>query len=119
MAPNVGFRANRNPQAVIIVGDETTEGVSTSSYTLLSDASATGDYVEVAGGYYIWSAAGTFNGATLTLQALGPDGATAMDIDTLSSAGSAGVDIGNGSSIRVAVSVAVPSGIYSDLTRVS
>lgn len=84
-------------------------------YVLLSNASATGSAVEVQGGSYIWSTQGTFSGATLTLQALGPDGSTYMDVAAITAAGAVAVNIGDGTSMRVAVAGGPPSGIYSTL----
>lgn len=51
---------------------------------LLSNASATGAAVQWSGGLGVFTALGTFGGATVTLQYLGPDGVTwvAMGTDT-------------------------------------
>lgn len=87
-------------------------------YTLLRDASATGDYQSIDGGTYIWDAVGTFGGATLQLQTLGPDGATDLDVDgaTLTANGSfeSPIAIGDGTQVRVEVTGS-PSGLYSML----
>ena len=116
--PNSGWRANRKPTPVVIVGTEINDDVVTSTYTLLSDASSTGDWVVVAGGSYTWSAAGTFSGATLTLQSLGEDGTTAVDTGaTLTATGTYAdvLEIGDGTSVRVAITGGPPSGITSRL----
>lgn len=50
--------------------------------TLLSSASATGaEQVSQRPGRYCFAVAGTFGGATVGLQMLGPDGATWIDIE--------------------------------------
>jgi hypothetical protein len=86
--------------------------------TLLSNASATGQNVQLAGGQYVWAVQGTFGGATVTLQALGPDGSTFMDVTPLTVAGSAIVRVGAGTVVRAAVSGGAPSGLYSDIRQV-
>lgn len=85
---------------------------------LLSNASATGQPVTVPGGQYVWAAQGTFSGATLTLQALGPDGANYIDVTTLSANGAIDVRIGQDTAMRVSVSGGAPSAIYSNLKGV-
>ena len=88
------------------------------SKVLLSNASATGSFVEVTGGRYIWAAEGTFNSATLQLQSVGPNG-TAIDIAgaSLTANGFIEVMIANGSRVRVAITGS-PSAMYSSLTSV-
>lgn len=86
-------------------------------YALLSAASTTGPTVPgLAGGAYVLAAAGTFGGATVKLQALGPDAATWMDVASLSAPGSTGVVVGEGASVRAAVSGGSPSGLYASLS---
>ncbi len=47
------------------------------AYTLLSDASTTGDPISsISGGSYIWRIEGVWGGAAATLQMLGLDGST-------------------------------------------
>lgn len=86
---------------------------------LLTNASATGSYVEVVGGRYIWAAEGTFSSATLQLQFAGPNG-TAIDIAgaSLTANGAVEVMIADGSRIRVSISGS-PSAMYSTLVSVS
>ena len=86
---------------------------------LLTNASATGSYVEVVGGRYIWAAEGTFSSATLQLQFAGPNG-TAIDIAgaSLTANGAVEVVIADGSRIRVLVTGS-PSAMYSTLVSVS
>ena len=88
------------------------------SKRLLDNASATGSFVEVTGGRYIWAAEGTFSSATLQLQFTGPNG-TAIDIAgaVLAANGAIEVMIANGSRVRVAITGS-PSGMYSSLTSV-
>lgn len=86
--------------------------------TLLNNASATGQSVTIPGGRYIWSAQGTFGGATLTLQALGPDGSNYMTVTSMTAAGAVEVAVGEGTAMRVSISGGPPSGIYSSLAGV-
>ncbi len=85
---------------------------------LLTNATATGSYVEVVGGQYIWAAEGTFSSATLQLQSVGPNG-TAIDIAgaTLTANGFVHVIIADGSRVRVAITGS-PTAMYSSLTSV-
>jgi len=86
--------------------------------TLLNNASATGSYVTVKGGEYIWAAEATFSGGTLQLQAKNANG-TATDISgaTLTAAGFVSVMIAANSEVRVAITGS-PTAIYSTLTAV-
>ncbi len=88
-------------------------------YTLLDDATETGEVVEgVRGGVYQWSASGTFDGAELSLDVLDDDGVTWNSIDTLSAAGNANVTIGQGRSVMVSVSTGEdiePAALFSSL----
>jgi hypothetical protein len=52
------------------------------SYTLLTNASVTGPQVNWPGGIGVFAVVGTWNGATVTLQFLGPDGTTLMTAGT-------------------------------------
>ena len=86
---------------------------------LLSNTAATGNYVDVVGGRYIWAAEGTFGGGTLQLQSKGPNG-TAIDITgaSLTANGFIEVMMADGSQVRVSVSGGSPSALYSSLTSV-
>jgi hypothetical protein len=86
--------------------------------TLLSNASATGSYVAVKGGEYIWAAEATFASGTLQLQAKNANG-TATDISgaTLTAAGFVSVLIAANSEVRVSITGS-PTAIYSTLTAV-
>lgn len=89
------------------------------NFKLLENASATGSGVRVLlKGTYVWSAVGTFSGATLTLQVLGPDGVTYITTAaTLTAAGTAELRVGAGSTVRVLITGGPPSGIYSNFDR--
>lgn len=87
---------------------------------LLSNGSATGQGQQWIGGRGMFSVAGTFGGATVKLQFLGPDAATWIDAGietTLTTAGGALFELPQGL-IRCAVSGGTPSGLYSDATTV-
>lgn len=89
------------------------------SVGLLSNASATGSAADWAGGRGVFSAAGTFGGATITLQYLGPDLSTwiAAGTDTTLTAAGGGVfDLPPGR-IRALVTGS-PSGMYANAARV-
>ena len=65
---------------------------------------------------YVWSCLGTFGGATLTLQTLGPDGVTEVTIDTMTSAAQKGEVVGANATVRVLVSGGTPSALYCTLS---
>lgn len=82
---------------------------------LLSNASSTGSAFVWRGGRGHFAASGTFGGATVKLQFLGPDGSTWIDAGTyttLTAAGAGNFDLPEGQ-IRAAVSGGSPSGIYA------
>lgn len=88
------------------------------TYALISNGTATGAAFKVNGGLYAFSVQGTFSGATVKLQILGPDGATYQDIDAalaLTAAGIQGVDLPGGATVKAVVSGGPPSGIYANL----
>lgn len=86
-------------------------------YALLSNASASGPAVgPVVGASYEWCSSGTFGGATLALQALGPDGATFLPIATQTAAGCTGVVLGQNAQVKVTVTGGSPSALYSSLS---
>lgn len=106
-------RAEAAPVTVCDTSFQVCEG---QAYQLLSNASVTGGVVNyIWGGTYIWSCLGTFNSATLTLQALGPDNSTWVTVDTMTATGQKGEVIGNGASMRVMVTGS-PSSIYCSLS---
>lgn len=87
-------------------------------YALLTNASAAGAAVpNVMGAAYEWCTTGTFGGASLQLQALGPDGSTYMNVGSaITSAGCTGVVIGQKATVKVTVTGGSPSALYSSLS---
>lgn len=92
-------------------------------YTLASNASiasgAGGDAITgVKAGSYIWSLTGTFGGATISLEALGPDGVTYVSVTgaSLTANGEKGVVIGENATLRLKSTGAASSALYSSLT---
>ncbi len=86
---------------------------------LLSNASATGSGKVWNGGEGAFLVAGTFGGATVTLQILGPDGSTWLDVGTdaaLTAAGAVGFSLPPGT-IRAEVDGGTPSGLYALVDR--
>ena len=82
---------------------------------LLTNASATGSAVQWGGGWGVFEVAGTFSGATVTLQRLGPDGTTWYAVGsstTLTSAGGAAFLMPPGQ-IRALVASGTPSGLFA------
>ena len=87
-------------------------GASTATYAPTTDPTP-----GVRGGSYIWAVTATaWNGATVKLQAVGPDGTTYLDIDSLTANGTKGVVIGEAATVRLAASGGAPTGIASSLT---
>lgn len=82
---------------------------------LLSNASATGAEAQWGGGLGVFSAAGTFGGATITLQFLGPDESTWIDVgaETTFTAPGGAVFVLPPTKIRAEVSGGPPSGMYA------
>lgn len=88
---------------------------------LLEDASETGEWKLWPGGRGSFSAAGTFDGATVALQTKGPDGITPINLGSATDFTEAG--IGNfllpPSEIRAAVTGGSnPSGLYANAVHV-
>jgi len=84
---------------------------------LLQNASATGTAKSWAGGRGAFAVAGTFGGATVTLQILGPDGTTWIGLGTdaaLTAAGIVGFECPAGQ-LRAAVSGGSPSGLHAQV----
>ena len=87
-------------------------------YVLLDNASATGSYVTVDGGTYIWSIEGTFNGGSYTLEAKNANGtATAIAGATQTAAGFMEVKLAVNAEVRAA-ETGTTSAMYSKLTAV-
>lgn len=87
---------------------------------LLSNASATGDAVNVAPGRYCYAVDGTFSGATVTLAMLGPDGSSYISVGAdaaLTAEGAVLVELPD-CTVRAQISGGPPSGIYASLERV-
>lgn len=87
---------------------------------LLSNASATGSSAQWDGGLGGFTAAGTFGGATVSLQFLGPDAATWIDVgvDTTLTAAAGGLFVLPPGKIRASVSGGAPSGLYAQAEQV-
>lgn len=81
---------------------------------LLDNAGAMGAAKQWPGGAGVFTVTGTFGGATVKLQQLGPDGTTWLDIAggdvTLTAAGQGGFVLPAGA-IRAAVTGGAPSGL--------
>lgn len=89
----------------------------TKRVVLLDNGSETGAAMRWPGGPGVFSAVGSFNGATVKLQHLGPDGATWLDISggacDFQSNGQGGFVLPQGS-IRAAVTGGSPSAIHAN-----
>ncbi len=87
---------------------------------LLNNEAATGTAVIWGGGRGVFTVSGTFGGATVSLEALGPDGATYIpvsDIPSLTANGS--VEFVNPPGrIRAAVLGGAPAGLYARAEKV-
>ena len=87
---------------------------------LLNNAAATGSGTAWTGGTGVFAASGTFNGATVKLQFLGPDGSTWIDVGTdtnLAAAGGA-LFILPAVQIRAAITGGPPSGMFASAEQV-
>ena len=87
---------------------------------LIINGAATGNLAQVAGGIYVFVAVGTFAGATVALQMLGPDGVTLVNAGTattLTAPGNGLAYLGPGQ-VQATVTGGPPSGIYASLARV-
>jgi hypothetical protein len=87
---------------------------------LITNGAATGAAVAWPGGTGSFKAAGTWNGATVSLEFLHADGVTwqAMGTGTTLTANGGGLFTIGPCSIRAAVSGATPSGIYARVDEV-
>lgn len=74
------------------------------------------------GGDYIWSVVGTFGGASVQLQALGPDGASYQNIGAAKTSadttGGTGVGLGTNAVVRAAITGGTPTGLFAALSRI-
>lgn len=93
----------------------------TGSVRLLDNASSTGSPRNWLGGAGVFTVAGTFGGATVKLQQLGPDGATWLDISggavDFTAPGQGGFVLPAGP-IRAAVTGGAPSGLEAVAVQV-
>lgn len=87
---------------------------------LLENAAATGDAAQWGGGMGVFTAAGTFSGATVTLQYLNADGSTwsAMGSDTTLTSAGGGMFVYPPGQIRASISGGPPSGMYAQAEQV-
>lgn len=91
-----------------------------SSVQLIVNGSATSASQVWTGGRGTFVVCGTFGGASVNLQALGPDNVTWIDVGTttdLTAAGIIAFDLAQGS-IRANVVGGTPSGIYATAARI-
>lgn len=90
------------------------------SVQLLNNASATGASTAWPGGRGCFAVVGTLGGATVSLQALGPDSATWLDVGTATSLTAAGIVVFElpAGSIRASVASGTPSALYANAARV-
>lgn len=89
--------------------------------TLLTNATATGALLDWPGGIGVFVAVGTFSGATVKLQFVGPDGTTLVDAGTATTltAAGAGVFYLGPCQVKATISAGPPSGIYASVSRVN
>lgn len=88
------------------------------AFVLLSNAGATGQQSTLPGGRYVWTVnCPTWNGATATLQVLGADGATLMNVVSATQDGSFDITVGQNATVQVTVSGGPPSGMYSTMRQ--
>lgn len=87
---------------------------------LITNGSATGGQAFWPGGNGVFTAVGTFSGATISLQYLGPDGVTWITAGTNTSltAAGGGAFYLHACQIRALVAGGPPSGIYAEADRV-
>lgn len=87
------------------------------SFLLLNNVAVTGPATVVSGGTFSWAVSGTFGGATVKLQLLGPDGTTYIDIPSASmtAAGVMSVDIAGGATVKAVITGGAPSAMFSTL----
>lgn len=92
----------------------------TRSFSLLSNASATGSAVAWPGGRGTFEVDGTFGGATVTLSKLGPDGSSYISVGSdgaLTAEGVVNFDLPP-TSIKAVVSGGSPSALYAKATKI-
>lgn len=88
-------------------------------FTLLSNATATGQQAQLPGGRYIWTVnASNWNGATASLQSVGADGTTLMTATSLTADGNAEVIVGQDAKVQVTITGGPPTAVFSTLRGV-
>jgi hypothetical protein len=88
---------------------------------LLTNVAVTGAAIVMpAGGTYSFAVVGTFGGATVNLQILGPDGVTYIDIAgaSFTANGVMSVDLPAGATVKAKITGGAPSGIYATLSLI-
>lgn len=81
---------------------------------------ATGPLIDCPGGQMVMTAAGTFNGCTVTLQLLGPDGATLLTAGAGTTLTAPGVGLVSlpPCQIQATVTGGPPAGLFVSIARV-
>lgn len=93
----------------------------TAGAILLTNASATGSKVAWPGGRGLFAAAGTFGGATVSLQFIGPDGLTLITFGAATNLTAAGAGIFElpPCEVQATVTGGAPSGLYVSVGRIN
>lgn len=92
----------------------------TTNVALLANAAATGARVPVAyGGRFLLLACGTFGGATVKLQILGPDDVTMLDVpdSSMTAVGAEVVFLPDNAVVMAHVASGAPAALYVSLRR--
>jgi hypothetical protein len=81
---------------------------------------ATGPLVDCPGGQMVFAVAGTFNGCTVTLECLGPDGQTMLIAGAATTLTAAGMGVAYlpPCQVQAVVTGGPPSGLFASLARV-
>jgi len=93
---------------------------STSGGNLITNGAASSGKVAWQGGMGVFSVVGTFNGATVKLQFVGPDGTTLVDagVGTTLTANGAGVFYLPPCPIQATITGGPPTGVYAHVARI-
>ncbi|WP_061780741.1 hypothetical protein [Sphingomonas sanguinis] len=115
-------KAARAPAMVLIRPDGSAIDTERQDNLSLIKANVVAPAQKVKGGDYYWTVVGTFNGASVQLQALGPDEQTWLNIGPAKTASdttaTAGVGIGCNAIVRASVTGGAPSGLFASLNLV-
>jgi hypothetical protein len=88
---------------------------------LIRNGTASSALVDCPGGRYVFAVVATFNGATIKLQMLGPDGSTLLDVSTsqtnLTANGNGVVDLPP-CMVQATVVGGPPAAVYASIARV-